>query len=88
MKILGILFIIRYTLQGLGQSIVPTLAGVAELVMRSTAALILAKMFGYAGACFANPMAWTGSCFVLIPSYVKAHKMLKQRAQASLKKDK
>ncbi|SEM41990.1 putative efflux protein, MATE family [Ligilactobacillus sp. WC1T17] len=86
--ILGILFIIRYTLQGLGQSIVPTLAGVAELVMRSTAALILAKMFGYAGACFANPMAWAGSCFVLIPSYVKAHKMLKQRAQASLKKDK
>ena len=77
--VLGILFVIRYTLQGLGQSIVPTLAGIAELVMRSSAALFLAKVLGYAGACCANPMAWAGSCFVLIPSYVKSYKMLKQR---------
>lgn len=77
--VLGILFVIRYTLQGLGQSIVPTLAGIAELVMRSSAALFLAKALGYAGACCANPMAWAGSCFVLIPSYVKSYKMLKQR---------
>ena len=77
--VLGILFVIRNTLQGLGQSIVPTLAGVAELVMRSSAALILAKVIGYAGACCANPMAWAGSCFVLIPSYIKSYKMLKQR---------
>lgn len=77
--VLAVLFIIRYTLQGLGQSIVPTIAGVSELVMRTLAALFLATTFGYAGACFASPLAWIGSCVVLIFSYVKAVKMLKRR---------
>lgn len=58
--ILAILFIVRYTLQGLGQSLVPTLAGVAELVMRSFAAIVLARYFQYFGACLASPLAWLG----------------------------
>ncbi|KRM10581.1 MATE family efflux transporter [Paucilactobacillus suebicus] len=74
--ILAILFIIRYTLQGLGQSVVPTVAGTAELVMRSFSALVLAANFGYAGACFANPLAWVGSVAVLVGSYVAAIKHL------------
>lgn len=76
--ILAILFIIRYTLQGLGQSVVPTIAGTAELVMRSFAALVLAANFGYAGACFANPLAWVGSVLVLTGSYMAAIKHLKK----------
>ncbi|MCZ2493255.1 MATE family efflux transporter [Dellaglioa carnosa] len=76
--LLSVLFVIRYTLQGLGQSIIPTVAGVVELLMRSFAAIFLAGAFGYAGACFANPLAWGGSCVVLIYSYVKAVKNLKR----------
>lgn len=74
--ILAILFIVRYTLQGLGQSLVPTLAGVAELVMRSFAAIVLARYFQYFGACLASPLAWLGSTLVLISSYVAAIKLL------------
>ena len=33
--ILSFLFIFRYTLQGLGQSVVPTIAGIMELMMRT-----------------------------------------------------
>lgn len=33
--ILAVLFILRYTLQGLGQSKIPTIAGMMELLMRS-----------------------------------------------------
>lgn len=84
--ILAILFIIRYTLQGLGKSVVPTVAGVAELVMRSFAALILAANFGYAGACFSNPLAWLGSTVVLMGSYAAAikhlHKMERMKEAA------
>jgi len=77
--LLAILFIFRNTLQGLGKSVVPTLAGLAELAMRIGAALFLATRFGYAGACFASPLAWIGSCLVLITSYVQSVKMLRRR---------
>ncbi|KRL03172.1 MATE family efflux transporter [Liquorilactobacillus capillatus] len=76
---LATLFILRYTLQGLGESVIPTLAGIVELLMRCIAALLLATSVGYVGTCFANPLAWLGSCLVLIISYLKAMKMLKQK---------
>jgi len=63
--ILSLLFIFRYTLQGLGQSVVPTIAGVMELVMRTLAAIVLCAALGFTGACIANPMAWIGSCVPL-----------------------
>ena len=63
--ILSLLFVFRYTLQGLGQSVVPTVAGIMELVMRAAAALALCDWLGYLGACMASPMAWLGSCVPL-----------------------
>lgn len=62
--ILSLLFDFRFTLQGLGQSFVPTIAGVMELIMRSFAALFLGNAFGFTGVCTANPLAWLGA---LIP---------------------
>ncbi len=67
--ILSLLFIFRYTLQGLGQSLVPTVAGVMELAMRAVAALILLDAFGFPGVCAANPLAWIGSCVPLAIAY-------------------
>ncbi|MFT8410448.1 MAG: MATE family efflux transporter [Schleiferilactobacillus perolens] len=78
--LLAILFIVRYTLQGLGQSMVPTMAGIMELVMRTFAGLILVQMFGFAGASAANPLAWLGSLMVLISSYVRTMRRLKNLA--------
>lgn len=76
--LLAILFIIRYTLQGLGQSVIPTLAGIMELVMRSFAAIILTASIGFVGAALASPLAWAGSVVVLLASYFKAIKRLKR----------
>ena len=67
--ILSLLFIFRYTLQGLGQSIVPTVAGVMELIMRATAGIVLVVALGFLGACLGNPMAWLGSCVPLAIAY-------------------
>ena len=67
--ILSLLFIYRYTLQGLGQSIVPTIAGIMELIMRALAAIFLVQWFGFTGACWASPMAWLGSCVPLAIAY-------------------
>ena len=59
--ILGLLFVFRYSLQGLGHSFIPTVAGIAELAMRSICAIVLTSFIGYTGTCIANPLAWIGS---------------------------
>lgn len=76
--VLAILFIIRYTLQGLGQGIVPTLAGIMELFMRSFAAISLTAALGFTGAAMASPLAWIGSVLILLASYFKSVKRLKK----------
>lgn len=76
--ILAILFILRYTLQGLGQSKIPTIAGIMELIMRSFAAIFLTALWGYPGAAAASPLAWIGSVAVLLYSYFKAMKKLRK----------
>ena len=76
--VLATLLILRYTLQGLGQAKIPTIAGMMELIMRSFAAIILTHSFGFAGAAFASPLAWIGSTLVLLASYFKAIRRLKQ----------
>ena len=67
--VLSVLFVLRFTLQGLGQTAVPTFAGVMELIMRSVAALVLVKYYDYLGACWASPLAWIGSCLPLVVAY-------------------
>jgi Na+-driven multidrug efflux pump len=63
---LSALFVLRQTLQGLGDSVTPTIAGIMELVMRTFAAIILGKYWGFAGICFANSLAWAGALIPLI----------------------
>ena len=67
---LALLFIFRFTLQGLGQSFVPTLAGIVELVMRIAAAIFLVEWLGYLGACLAAPMAWIGGLLPLAIAFI------------------
>jgi putative MATE family efflux protein len=62
---LACLFIFRQTLQGLGNSLIPTVAGIIELIMRTFAAIILSQYFGFTGLCFASPMAFIGACIPL-----------------------
>lgn len=72
--ILSLLFIFRFTLQGLGKSFVPTVAGAMELIMRIAAAIFLVDYWGYLGACLANPMAWIGACIPLVIAFFVTQK--------------
>lgn len=67
--ILAMLFIFRYTLQGLGHTFVPTFAGVMELVMRVAAVCFLVNWMGFGGAVLSHPLAWLGSCVPLCVAY-------------------
>ena len=76
---MALLFIFRFTLQGLGQSLVPTIAGIVELLMRVAAAIFLVDKLGFLGACLASPMAWIGALIPLAISFlVTARKLLRQ----------
>ncbi|KRK34195.1 MATE family efflux transporter [Loigolactobacillus bifermentans] len=80
--LLAILFTMRNLLQGLGKTMVPTVAGLFELLMRAFAGLVLVTHFGFAGASMANPLAWLGSVFVLINVYFHTMKQIRQREAA------
>ena len=73
---LSLLFIFRFTLQGLGESIIPTVAGAVELVMRVLAAIFLVEYWGYFGACLASPLAWIGACIPLTIAFMIVRKRL------------
>ena len=74
--VMSLLFIFRFTLQGLGESIVPTIAGAMELIMRILAAIFLVEYWGYLGACLASPLAWIGACIPLTIAFMIVRKRL------------
>ncbi|WP_350349498.1 MATE family efflux transporter [Agromyces sp. G08B096] len=73
---LGVLFVLRGALQGLGHTLVPTLTGVVELVMRVLAAIVLGAAFGFVGVVWSNPLAWLGAVALLLPAYLREHRKL------------
>lgn len=71
----------RGTLQGLGKTIFPTIAGAIELGMRIFAALILARLFGFTGVCFANCSAWIAACIFVLIAYAAVMRNLRWTMQ-------
>lgn len=67
---LYLLYIIRSTLQGTGDTLMPFLSGIAEFVMRVGAALILPRFLGQDGIFYAEILAWTGADVILLSAYV------------------
>lgn len=66
---LGQIFIYRNALQGMGETLFPLLACIAELLVRSFAAVYLAVKFGYIGMFYAGPIAWISASSILFLGY-------------------
>lgn len=64
--VLSILFIVRYTLQGLGKVVAPTLAGLMEMIMRVLIPVSLTGIMGFSGIVLSHPLAWIGSTVILV----------------------
>jgi len=67
--VLGLLFALRGSIQGLGRAAVPTIAGFMELLLRAAAGMILVSGVGWLGVCWASPLAWAGSMSALVPAW-------------------
>ena len=74
--VLGILFVLRGALQGLGHALIPTVTGAIELVARVAAAIVLGAVLGFIGVAAGNPLAWIGAVLVLVPAYLREHRRL------------
>ena len=79
--ILALLLVYRNVLQGLGQSVIPTIAGAMELLMRVAAAIFLCTYLGFFGACLANPLAWIGAAVPVVLAYLWTEKILRPAAE-------
>lgn len=67
---LGQIFIYRNALQGMGETLFPLIACIAELAVRSFAAIYLAVKFGYIGIFYSGPIAWISASSVLFFGYL------------------
>lgn len=79
--VLGVLFVTRGVLQGLGHTAVPTMTATLELIMRIGVAAVLGGIFGFAGVVWANPAAWVAATALLVVSYARAHRGLVRDAE-------
>lgn len=75
--ILYLLYVYRSALQGMGDTLVPMLSGIAELALRVTVAMFLPRLVGRQGVYFCEIAAWIAADLVLIPTYYwRIHKLL------------
>ena len=74
--ILYFLYVYRSALQGLGDTVIPMMSGVAEFVMRVGVALLLPLAMGENGIFYAEITAWTGAAVLLAVNYYRRVKTL------------
>ena len=81
--VLGLLSILRYSIQGLGYSNLSMLSGVMEMIARSGVSLWLVPTFGFLGVCYGDPMAWVFADIFLVPGFLLLYRHLKRKSQKS-----
>lgn len=74
--VLGTLFNLRNTLQGLGRKITPLISSCIELVGKILFAMFIIPRIGYIGAIFCEPIIWCIMTVELARSYLKQKKLL------------
>lgn len=66
---LGLIFVYRNALQGMGESFIPMMAGVYELLARALVAFTLPNVLEFTGICLADPVAWLAAAIPLGLTY-------------------
>ena len=69
LPILYILHVVRSAVQGMGNTVLPMVSGIAEFLMRTGGVLLLPPLMGETGIFIAEVLAWLGADMILIPSY-------------------
>lgn len=76
--VLGLLCILRYTIQGAGFTNLAMLSGVSEMIARTLVSLYAVPMFGYLAVCFGDPTAWIFAVSFLVPAFMYVYRKIRQ----------
>ncbi len=79
--VLGLLTILRYSIQGLGYSNLSMMSGVMEMIARCGVSLWIIPQFAWNGMCFGDPVAWVMADLFLIPAFLWLYGHLKGKVQ-------
>ena len=74
--LLGLLCVLRYTIQGAGYTNLAMLSGVSEMIARILVSLLAVPAFGYIAVCFGDPTAWLFAIAFLIPAYIYVYRRM------------
>ena len=69
LPVLYILHVVRSAIQGLGNTVIPMVSGIAEFVMRTGGVLLLTTIVSQSGVFYAEVLAWLGADLILVPGY-------------------
>jgi len=76
--ILGLLCILRYTIQGAGYTNLAMLSGVSEMIARTLVSIYAVPIFGFLAVCFGDPTAWIAADLFLVPAFIYVYRKLKK----------
>jgi Na+-driven multidrug efflux pump len=65
--VLGLLTVLRYSIQGMGYAHLSMLSGVMEMLARTGVSLWLVPAFGFTGVIMGDPVAWLSADAFLVP---------------------
>lgn len=74
---LGLLVLLRYSIQGLGYSNLSMMSGVMEMIARCGVSLWLVPNLAWLGVCYADPVAWIMADIFLVPAFIWLFRHLK-----------
>ena len=70
LPVLYLLHVLRASIQGMGNTVLPMASGAAEFVMRVAGAPLLPLWLGEVGIFYTEVAAWFGANLILIPSWI------------------
>lgn len=72
--LLTLVNVVRFSIQGLGFSVLAILSGVMEMIARTIAGLVIAPHIGFAAVALGHPLAWFFADCFLIPAFLVCRK--------------
>lgn len=73
---LGVLYVMRTAIQGIGKRFAPLVSSSIELLSKVFAAFFIAKPFGYKGIACAEPISWVLCAIFITTTFVSAFKKM------------
>lgn len=69
--VLGPLFILRCSLQGMGRKVIPVCSSVVEMFIKVVSSLFFVPRFGYVGVALTEPISWVCMTILLTAAYFR-----------------